>query len=90
MKIFPFFLLFGLVDCGKYLFYFPMITKSIKITFMPVAKELVSRGHRVTVVMPFDEKEVPNGMEIITFSSHFEEFSKEVSKDALKVSYVFK
>ncbi len=32
---------------GHVLFFFPMITKSAKITFMPVAEEMAKRGHQV-------------------------------------------
>ena len=38
---------------GKVLFYMPFISESVKITFMPVAKELSSRGHSVTIVTPY-------------------------------------
>jgi hypothetical protein len=33
---------------GHVLFYFPIIPKSGKLTFMPVAEELAARGHRVS------------------------------------------
>ncbi len=52
-----FFLLFLSVfdssTAGKVLFYMPFISESVKITFMPVAKELSSRGHSVTIVTPY-------------------------------------
>jgi hypothetical protein len=44
---------FDLSTAGKVLFYMPFISESVKITFMPVAKELASRGHSVTIVTPF-------------------------------------
>ena len=43
----------GSSTAGKVLFYMPFISESVKITFMPVAKELSSRGHSVTIVTPF-------------------------------------
>ena len=32
------------------LFFFPVITKSAKITFMPVAEKMAERGHKVGVI----------------------------------------
>ena len=32
---------------GHVLFFFPVITKSAKITFMPVAEKMAERGHQV-------------------------------------------
>jgi hypothetical protein len=62
----------GAADCGNVLFYMPFISESVKITFMPVVKELASRGHGVTVVTPFPDKTVeqPNVRQI-TFDSSF-------------------
>jgi hypothetical protein len=34
---------------GNILFFFPVITKSAKITFMPVAEKLAERGHQVLI-----------------------------------------
>ena len=38
---------------GHILFFFPVITKSAKITFMPVAERLAQRGHQVRFNSPF-------------------------------------
>ena len=35
---------------GKYLFYMPYVTRSMKITFMPLVNELANRGHQVHVL----------------------------------------
>jgi hypothetical protein len=40
----------GIRTKGHILFYFPIITKSAKITFMPVAEEMAKRGHQVILV----------------------------------------
>ena len=42
------------VEAGKILFYIPLSTKSVKITFTPVLDALAERGHEVTVAMPFE------------------------------------
>ena len=41
------------VQAGKVLFYIPMSTKSVKITFIPLLEALAEKGHDVTVAMPF-------------------------------------
>ena len=52
---------------------------------MPLAEELVNRGHKVTVVMPQEEeKKIPN-LEIITIEkSRFEEVTAQMSTQLLK------
>ena len=63
----------GFADCGKVLFYMPFISESVKITFMPVAKELASRGHSVTIVTPYPDKKIDAELDIrqISFDSRF-------------------
>ena len=46
-------------SCGSILFYMPIVTKSIRITFMPVATEMAKRGHEVVVVTQHPDKK-PN------------------------------
>ena len=46
-------LLCASVNAGKILFWTPLSTKSVKITFTPVLEALAERGHDVTVAMPF-------------------------------------
>ena len=46
--------LFASTNGGKVLFYIPLATKSVKITFTPVLEALAERGHDVTAVMPFE------------------------------------
>ena len=41
------------VQAGKVLFYIPLSTKSVKITFIPLLEALAENGHDVTVAMPF-------------------------------------
>ncbi len=41
---------------GRILFYMPLVSKSMKITFMPLAEELARRGHEVVIIMPHDGK----------------------------------
>ncbi len=56
---------------GRFLFYMPLISKSMKITFMPLAEELASRGHQVVVVMPYEAK-AREGVEVITIHSPYD------------------
>ncbi len=37
---------------GRLLFWMPVVSESMKICFMPLAEELVKKGHQVTIVMP--------------------------------------
>ena len=67
--IFVIFLLIGFGHCGKVLFYMPFISESVKITFTPVARELAARGHSVTIVTPFPDKNVD--MRQISFDNAF-------------------
>ena len=39
----------GVRTQGHILFFFPIIAKSSKITFMPVAEKLAERGHQVNL-----------------------------------------
>lgn len=70
----------------------PMCPQSAKITFMPVAKRLVDRGHNVTLVTPWksDVKWPENFREIVTVSGNIakkmEEFSSNMW-DKSNVSY---
>ena len=43
-------LLLGLANAGKILFYIPLCSRSIKITFMPLATEMANRGHQVCTI----------------------------------------
>ncbi len=56
---------------SRFLFYMPLISKSMKITFMPLAGELASRGHQVVVVMPYESK-ASEGLEVITIHSPYD------------------
>ena len=41
----------SLAHGGSILFYMPFVSKSMTITFMPVAERMALRGHEVVVVM---------------------------------------
>ena len=71
--------------CGKILFYMPFISESVKITFMPVAVELASRGHSVTIVTPYPDKMLDNSnIRQISFDSEFMvDKIREISKEKL-------
>jgi hypothetical protein len=75
----------GFCSGGKVLFYMPFISESVKITFMPVAKELASRGHSVTIVTPFPDKKIDSSsIQQISFDSQFMVDSiREMSKSKL-------
>ena len=60
--------------------YAPLSTKSMKITYMPLAETLASRGHKVTVVMPFTHSKTMDNLEVITIESRFPEALKNFSR----------
>ena len=51
----------------------------MRITYMPVVRELAARGHQVTVVTPYDSKE-PENVQMIIIESPFEEILNEVGR----------
>lgn len=69
---------------AKILFYSAMCSTSIKMTFFPLAQELAKKGHQVTVVWPYAEKEKQANLEIITIQSDFDDFAKNLSTLLLK------
>ena len=50
----------------------------MRITYMPVVRELAARGHQVTVVTPYDSKE-PDNVNMVIIQSPFEEILNEVT-----------
>ena len=66
-------------EAAKIMFYVPFVSRSMKITYMPVVNELVARGHDVTLVHPFDsEKSVPQNLKIISNESPMDEILRGV------------
>ena len=57
---------------GRILFYMPMTTKSVKITFTPLAEALAERGHEIVVIMPHQQKAKSSNLKIFTIESEFE------------------
>ena len=72
------------VECGKILFYMAFVHKSMVISFLPLAEELASRGHEVTIIMPFEYKEQKKNLKVIDFDSAYETFMSSASQDLLK------
>ena len=74
-----------LVSCGNILFWMPLCSKSMKITFMPLAEELVNRGHEVSVVMPYPTKKPnPKITEIIVDGTSWDELQQRMSNEKLQ------
>ena len=74
-----------LVSCGSILFYMPFVSKSMKITYMPVAEEMAARGHEVVVLMQHPTKKPnPKLKEIIIDGREIEELTEKVSEQKLK------
>ena len=72
-------------SCGSILFYMPIVTKSIRITFMPVATEMAKRGHEVVVVTQHpDKKPNLNLTEITVDAKEFNELTEWISAEKLK------
>ncbi len=50
---------------GRILFYFPMVTKSMMMTFMPLVEAMAERGHEVVAVVPFKYKTKQERVDVI-------------------------
>ena len=50
LKILLFWFLVAPCLCGSYLFYMPMVMRSMYISFMPLVRELAARGHNITLI----------------------------------------
>ena len=74
-----------LASCGSVLFYIPFCSKSVKITFMPLAEEMASKGHEVVVVMPYATKKPnPKVKEIIIDSKEWDGMQAKMSEEKLQ------
>ena len=63
----------------------PVVSKSIRITFIPVAEEMAKRGHEVVVITQHpDKKPIPNLKEITVDGNEFNEMLERVSKEKLQ------
>ena len=72
-------------SCGSILLYMPIVTKSARITFMPLATEMAKRGHEVVVVTQHpDKKPNPNITEITVDAKEFNELTDRMSAEKLK------
>jgi len=80
-------LLLELGNAGNYLFYLPLSSKSVKLGFMPMAKELAQRNHTVYIVSPIKEKKtIPNIIDVTFEGSKFDEIQQEISSTLLKTN----
>ena len=70
---------------GSILFFMPVVSKSIRLCFMPVAAEMGRRGHEVVVITQHpDKKPNPNITEITVDGKAFNDFMESVSAEKLK------
>lgn len=72
------------LDCGNVLFFMPVIPKSSKITWFPLAMQLADRGHMVTIVNPYASKESYPNIEEIIVESAFDNYTNEISSQILQ------
>ena len=78
---------FVIANCepGKILFFMPVIPKSSKITWYPLAKKLADRGHQVTIVCPYgSDSAYPNIVELAVPTNNFEMYTNAISRNILK------
>lgn len=86
---------------GKIMFYFPIASKSIKMTFLPLAEALIDRGHFVSLIMPYEyDTKGRSNAEVITVDNVVEDLAEinsnrllqndipinDIMKGALKVN----
>ena len=73
------------VTGGSVLFYMPVVSRSIRITFMPVATEMARRGHEVFVVTQHPDKNPnPNMTEITIDGKIFNSLTEKISVEMMK------
>ncbi len=66
------------------MFYMPLVSTSMKITFMPLAEELGKRGHEVVIFMPMSHKDKLKNVEVAVVDSKFDELQINISKTFLE------
>ena len=72
------------VFSGNVLFFMPVIPKSSKIAWYPLAKAMAKKGHQVTILGPYPSPEkVQNLEEIIVNNDEFLAYQDEISKEIL-------
>lgn len=68
----PGLLLLQVVDCGHFLFWMPLSSRSVKIGALEAGYGLAKKGHTITVVSPFRSKKETAGVTEIVHLSEFE------------------
>ena len=67
-------------EAGKIMFWMPVGSKSMKITYMPMLEELAKRGHEITVVHPFKMKEPVKGITEIISVDKVDKFLADITR----------
>lgn len=79
------FVLLALAEGGKVLFYMPIIPKSSKITWYPLARKLAELGHQVTIVSPYgSDKAYQNLEEIVLSENYLDGIANNISSEILR------
>ncbi len=69
-----------IVNAGNVLFYIPYGPLSSCITMVPIANELVTKGHSVTMVTGFDNLSAGHGVAHIVINSTFEKYHQKMCR----------
>ena len=73
------------VSGGSVFFYMPVVTRSIRLTFMPVANEMARKGHEVVILTQHPDKNpIPNITEITIEGKIMKVVSEKMSEDVMK------
>ena len=73
------------VSGGSVFFYMPVVTKSIRLTFMPVAIEMARKGHEVVILTQHPDKNpIPNITEITIEGKIMKVVSEKMSEEVMK------
>ena len=62
------------------MFWMPVGSKSMKITYMPMLEELAKRGHEITLVHPFKMKEQVEGITEIISLDKVDKFLGDITR----------
>ncbi len=69
----------ALADAGRILIWMPVGSKSMKITYLPLAEELVRRGHEVVIVHPFKSEKPLKGITEIVSTTEIKKLLDQIS-----------
>ena len=79
LALLPLLLFLAAADCGHFLFWLPLSTKSVKIAVLEPGYALARKGHKITIVSPVRHKKEIAGVTEIIHESELEALQDVIS-----------